>query len=150
MHRPAGPQAAARPAGKTPLPPPGAGPKRAADGTAVAGGKPGPKPFVVKPHAGKAITIKPREEPPAESGPVGGKPVAAPAKREAPKPAAKKPVDAAKPPSPVKKPAPAAPRKPAAPHKPANGGKTPAAKSAGASKTPGRTHSAQLKKSKPR
>lgn len=46
-HRPAGPQAAARPAGKTPMPPPGSGPKRAADGKS---GKSGPKPFVVKPQ----------------------------------------------------------------------------------------------------
>jgi translation initiation factor IF-2 len=63
--RPAGPQAAARPAGKTPLPPPGAGPKRTADGKPVAGAKPGPKPFVVKPNVGKPITIKPQvPEPP--------------------------------------------------------------------------------------
>ena len=57
-HRPAGPQAAARPAGKTPLPPPGSGPKRAGDKSAT--GKPGPKPFVVKPNVGKPITIKPQ------------------------------------------------------------------------------------------
>jgi len=66
-HRPAGPQAAARPAGKTPLPPPGSGPKRTADGKTV-GGKTGPKPFVVKPNVGKPITIKPelaRPQPPA-------------------------------------------------------------------------------------
>ena len=62
-HRPAGPQAAARPAGKTPLPPPGSGPKRTADGK-TAGGKPGPKPFVVKPNMGKPITIKPEAAPP--------------------------------------------------------------------------------------
>jgi endonuclease III len=61
--RPAGPQAAARPAGKTPLPPPGSGPKRTADGKPVAGGKTGPKPFVVKPNVGKPITIKPQAEP---------------------------------------------------------------------------------------
>jgi hypothetical protein len=61
--RPAGPQAAARPAGKTPLPPPGSGPKRTADGKPVAGGKAGPKPFVVKPNVGKPITIKPQAEP---------------------------------------------------------------------------------------
>jgi hypothetical protein len=53
--RPAGPQAAARPAGKTPLPPPGSGPKKT-DGK----GKSGPKPFVVKP-----LTIKPQAAPPA-------------------------------------------------------------------------------------
>lgn len=52
--RPAGPQAAARPAGKTPLPPPGSGPKKN-DGK----GKSGPKPFVVKP-----LTIKPQTAPP--------------------------------------------------------------------------------------
>jgi endonuclease III len=46
-HRPAGPQAAARPVGKTPMPPPGSGPKRTADGKS---GKSGPKPFVVKPQ----------------------------------------------------------------------------------------------------
>jgi endonuclease-3 len=63
-HRPAGPQAAARPAGKTPLPPPGAGPKRTADGK-TATGKTGPKPFVVKPNIGKPLTIKPPEPPPA-------------------------------------------------------------------------------------
>jgi hypothetical protein len=67
--RPAGPQAAARPAGKTPMPPPGSGPKRTADGKPVAGAKPGPKPFVVKPNVGKPITIKPSpsEPPPAKS-----------------------------------------------------------------------------------
>ena len=84
-HRPAGPQAAARPAGKTPLPPPGAGPKRAADGTTKPGGKSGPTPFVVKPNVGKPITIKPQLAAPApEAKPdaakqvkkpeVGGKP----------------------------------------------------------------------------
>ena len=57
--RPAGPQAAARPAGKTPMPPPGSGPKRTADGKPIAGGKPGPKPFVVKPNMGRPITVKP-------------------------------------------------------------------------------------------
>ena len=56
--RPAGPQAAARPAGKTPMPPPGSGPKRTADGKPVAGGKPGPKPFVVKPNMGRPLTVK--------------------------------------------------------------------------------------------
>ena len=75
--RPAGPQAAARPAGKTPLPPPGAGPKRTADGKPIPGSKPGPKPFVVKPNAGRPITIKPQAEAP-------------PAKPEAKKPAAAK------------------------------------------------------------
>jgi len=65
--RPAGPQAAARPAGKTPLPPPGSGPKKN-DGK----GKSGPKPFVVKP-----LTIKPQPAPP-------------PAEPVSPPPAAKK------------------------------------------------------------
>ena len=86
-HRPAGPQAAARPAGKTPLPPPGAGPKRAADGTTKPGGKTGPKPFVVKPNVGKPITITPQLAAPApevkpaptkqvKKPEAGGKPVA--------------------------------------------------------------------------
>lgn len=57
-HRPAGPQAAARPAGKTPQPPPGSGPKRDADGKPI-GPRSGPKPFVVKPNMARAITIKP-------------------------------------------------------------------------------------------
>lgn len=79
-HRPAGPQAAARPAGKTPLPPPGAGPKRAADGTPVPGSKPGPKPFVVKPNVGRPITIKPE---------IAATPE--PVKKPAAKPGAEKP-----------------------------------------------------------
>jgi endonuclease-3 len=91
-HRPAGPQAAAPPAGKTPLPPPGAGPKRAGDKTGT--GKPGPKPFVVKPNVGKPITIKPQATPPAPekppikpAAPAAKKPE--PAKKPAAKPAAK-------------------------------------------------------------
>jgi hypothetical protein len=73
-HRPAGPQAAARPAGKTPLPPPGAGPKRAGEGTP----KTGPKPFVVKPNVGKPITIKPQLALPApEAKPAAAKPARA-------------------------------------------------------------------------
>jgi len=56
--RPAGPQAAPRPAGKTPQPPPGSGPKRDADGTPI-GTRTGPKPFVVKPNKARSITIKP-------------------------------------------------------------------------------------------
>lgn len=88
--RPAGPQAAARPAGKTPLPPPGSGPKRTADGKPVAGGKPGPKPFVVKPNVGKPITIKPQlPEPPAP--PVKKSAEAKPAAKGKPAAAAKKP-----------------------------------------------------------
>ncbi len=82
-HRPAGPQAAARPAGKTPVPP--TGPSSRA---ATKSGKPGPKPFVVKPNVGKPLTIKPelaspavKSEPakpatkpqPGKSRPSGGK-----------------------------------------------------------------------------
>jgi len=106
-HRPAGPQAAARPAGKTPLPPPGSGPKRAADGSPVAGSKPGPKPFVVKPNVGRPITIKPEvAAPPVPPQPVapakkveGTKkpPVAKPA--TPPKSAAKKPAGEKSPPA---------------------------------------------------
>jgi hypothetical protein len=81
--RPAGPQAAARPAGKTPLPPPGSGPKRT-DGK-TASGKPGPKPFVVKPNIGKPITIKPQTAAP----PPPQKPPAKPPAK--PKPAAARP-----------------------------------------------------------
>jgi hypothetical protein len=80
-HRPAGPQAAARPAGKTPMPPAGSGPKKPGEG------KPGPKPFVVKPNVGKPLTIKPEVAPP----PVAEKP---PAKK----------LPAAKPAAPVKRP----------------------------------------------
>jgi hypothetical protein len=76
QHRPAGPQAAARPAGKTPLPPPGSGPKRTADGKPIPGTKPGPKPFVVKPNVGKPITIKPQAEAPPPVKPEPKKPVA--------------------------------------------------------------------------
>jgi hypothetical protein len=128
-HRPAGPQAAARPAGKTPLPPPGAGPKRVGEGSP----KTGPKPFVVKPNVGKPITIKPQLSPPApEAKPAAAKP--APAKQ------AKKP-DAG--------------GKPAA----GNGKKSPpaAGKSAGDAKqkakppaSAGKSHAAQLAKRKPR
>jgi hypothetical protein len=125
-HRPAGPQAAARPAGKTPLPPPGSGPKRTADGKPIPGTKPGPKPFVVKPNAGKPITIKPQPE--AVAKPEPKKPAAAKKpEAKAAKPAAKAKPSAAKP-----------PKKPAA--KPATG-KTSA--SAG-------RHSAQLARRKPR
>lgn len=78
-HRPAGPQAAARPAGKTPLPPPGSGPKRAADGKPIPGSKPGPKPFVVKP-----LSIKPQPAPAPVAKPEPKKPAAEkkPAKAE--------------------------------------------------------------------
>jgi hypothetical protein len=86
VHRPAGPQAAARPAGKTPLPPPGSGPKRTADGKTVTG-KTGPKPFVVKPNIGKPITIKPPappEPPPAKPKPTAAKPAGKSAPGSAP------------------------------------------------------------------
>jgi len=72
-HRPAGPQAAARPAGKTPMPPAGSGPKKSADGKT----KPGPKPFVVKPNVGKPLTIKPQLAPPPEPEKPQPKPAAA-------------------------------------------------------------------------
>ena len=81
-HRPAGPQAAARPVGKTPMPPAGSGPKKPGDG------KSGPKPFVVKPNVGKPLTIKPQMAPPPEPpkpAAAAKKPAAPPAK------AAKKP-----------------------------------------------------------
>jgi len=82
--RPAGPQAAARPVGKTPMPPAGSGPKKAGDG------KSGPKPFVVKPNVGKPLTIKPQMAPPPE--PPQAKPAAAKKPAMPPsKPAAKQP-----------------------------------------------------------
>lgn len=86
-NRPAGPQAAARPAGKTPLPPPGSGPKRTADGKTVSG-KPGPKPFVVKPNMGKPLTIKPEAAPP--------QPPAKPAAPTKPAASTKRPAPSAK------------------------------------------------------
>ncbi|MFM7205158.1 MAG: hypothetical protein ACKO4T_00595 [Planctomycetaceae bacterium] len=93
VHRPAGPQAAARPVGKTPMPPAGSGPKKPGDG------KSGPKPFVVKPNVGKPLTIKPQVAPPPEPAkpqpkpPATAKKPAPPARPEAKpsKPAAKKP-----------------------------------------------------------
>ena len=130
QHRPAGPQAAARPAGKTPLPPPGAGPKRAADGTTKAGGKTGPKPFVVKPNVGKPITISsqpaPVAQPPASAKPNASKPAVT---KSGKKPAAKKPPISGKPAGNAK-------------HK----SKQPAKPAA----TAGKSHSAQLAKRKPR
>jgi hypothetical protein len=91
-HRPAGPQAAARPAGKTPMPPPGSGPKRTADGK-TASGKPGPKPFVVKPNMAKPLTIKPESAPPQPPPkPAAAKaPPAAAAKRHSQQLTKKKP-----------------------------------------------------------
>jgi len=125
-HRPAGPQAAARPAGKTPLPPPGAGPKRAADGTTKPGAKTGPKPFVVKPNVGKPITIKPQLAVPASDV----KP--APAKQVKKPEARGKPVAG-------KKSSPAAGKSAGDPKQK---GKPPAAA--------GKSHSADLAKRKPR
>jgi cell division septation protein DedD len=129
IHRPAGPQAAARPAGKTPLPPPGSGPKRTADGK-TAGGKTGPKPFVVKPNIGKPITIKPET--------VEPQPAAKPAAKAAPAPA--------------KPPVPAKPGKPAAagPAKTAKGPAAPPSKPAPKPTANAKRHSQQLAKRKPR
>jgi hypothetical protein len=134
QHRPAGPQAAARPAGKTPLPPPGAGPKRAADGTAKAGGKPGPKPFVVKPNVGKPITINPQSVQP---------PVAQPAASGKPRPASKP--DSAKS---GKKPA--AAKKPPVAGKPTGDAKQKSKQPAKPTAAAGKSHSVQLAKRKPR
>jgi hypothetical protein len=90
--RPAGPQAAARPAGKTPLPPAGSGPKKPGDG------KTGPKPFVVKPNIGKPLTIKPElaRPPAAPAKPAAPpkKPASPPVKSAAHKPSNIKPRDA--------------------------------------------------------
>jgi hypothetical protein len=136
QHRPAGPQAAARPAGKTPLPPPGAGPKRAADGTTKPGGKAGPKPFVVKPNVGKPITINPQSaaSKPDTHTPAAGKTNAA--KPEAPK-SGKKSADSGKS---------GAAKKPPQAGKTGAGAKQPAKPAAAA----GKSHSAQLAKRKPR
>jgi len=135
-HRPAGPQAAARPAGKTPLPPPGAGPKRAADGTQKPGGKTGPKPFVVKPNVGKPITIKPQLALPASEHKPEPKPV--------PKPSAGK---AAKKPEAAGKPVPSKKAPPPAASKPVSDAKHKAKPPA---KAVGKSHSVQLAKRKPR
>jgi len=136
-HRPAGPQAAARPAGKTPLPPPGAGPKRAADGTPKPGAKAGPKPFVVKPNVGKPITIKPQTAAPSPDGkPAAGKPTAAGGETAKP---AKKPAATAKPAAARKVPPVSRPSAAAKPRT-----KPPAKSSAG------KSHSVQLSKRKPR
>jgi hypothetical protein len=137
VHRPAGPQAAARPAGKTPLPPPGAGPKKTGDAGAKAGGKTGPKPFVVKPNVGKPITIKPPAAPAAEAKPPARK-------AEPPKPAGKQPPakPSASKPSAAKKP-PAAESKQQPKPKPKPAAKTP-------EKSSGKSHVAQLAKRKPR
>ena len=79
--RPAGPQAAARPAGKTPLPPPGSGPKKPGDGK----GKSGPKPFVVKPLSLKPAAPPPAPEPPPKAAaPANPKTPVSPAKPKPP------------------------------------------------------------------
>ena len=136
QHRPAGPQAAARPAGKTPLPPPGAGPKRAADGTTKPGGKAGPKPFVVKPNVGKPITINPQSgaSTPDTHTPTAGKTNAS--KPEASK-SGKKSADSGKS---------GAAKKPPQAGKTGAGAKQPAKPAAAA----GKSHSVQLAKRKPR
>jgi len=144
-HRPAGPQAAARPAGKTPLPPPGAGPKRGADGTSKPSGKTGPKPFVVKPNVGKPITIKPDLAMPEAKPAVAGKPT--PAGKP---PAAGKAVP--KPESAKSGKKPEATVKPTAAKKSHSAGKS-AAEGKPKPKPPanaGKSHSTQLAKRKPR
>ena len=139
-HRPAGPQAAARPAGKTPLPPPGAGPKRAADGSPKAGGKTGPKPFVVKPNVGKPITINPQfAAPTPEAKPAGAKPAGA--KPDGAK-QAKKPETGAKSSTAKKSPAAGKPAGDAKHRDAKQRAKPPAAG--------GKSHSSQLAKRKPR
>ena len=155
-HRPAGPQAAARPVGKTPMPPPGAGPKRTADGKS---GKSGPKPFVVKPNMARPLPVAPEvvEEPAVEAKPAAKKKAGAAkgdtapsskaaAKKAAPakKPAAKKP--AAKKPA-AKKPA---AKKPAAKQPAAKKATKSATKPAAGSKASASGHSRQLAKRKPR
>jgi hypothetical protein len=134
-HRPAGPQAAARPAGKTPLPPPGSGPKRP-DGKGTV--KTGPKPFVVKPNIGKPITIKP-PEPAAVAPPAPVKPPVKPADKPAGKPVAGPPAREKKPAAmkPAAKPARPPARKDGKPKPPASAGDT-------------KGHSRQLAKRKPR
>jgi len=135
-HRPAGPQAAARPAGKTPVPP--TGPSSRAAGKS---GKPGPKPFVVKPNVGKPITIKPELARPA-------------AKPEPAKPATNKPTAKSKPQHGKSRPSDAkaggSSKRPAAKAgaKPSSG-KSGSGKAAGA-KSGAKAHSLQLAKKKPR
>lgn len=163
-HRPAGPQAAARPAGKTPLPPPGSGPKRAADGTPVPGSKPGPKPFVVKPNVGRPITIKPElqapaPEPAAQRPAESAKKAAAPAKgtperdvsagakspKVSPAKPPSKPAAAAKPPA-----AKAPPRKGAPVKAPPSAAKGKGSKPAGAKSPPAGRPADDLSRRKPR
>ena len=98
QHRPAGPQAAPRPAGKTPQPPPGSGPKRDADGTPI-GTRSGPKPFVVKPNKARSITIKPElaaQREAAEREALKAKSGAKKARKSDSKPTGKKSVSAKK------------------------------------------------------
>jgi len=147
-HRPAGPQAAARPVGKTPMPPPGSGPKR--DGKP--GGKSGPKPFVVKPNIGKPLTIKPELARPAPAEPA--KPAAKPKSKSTPaadkKAAAKKASSskrAAKPAASGK----ASKAKPAKPAKPAKRAADSTKSKAPAGKPrPPRSSTKQLTKRKPK
>jgi hypothetical protein len=135
-HRPAGPQAAARPAGRTPLPPPGSGPKRAADGKPIAGSKPGPKPFVVKPNVGRAPAANQLPEA-LPQAPAAGK--GEPGQKAVP---AKKPPVAKKPAEKPAKPAPAS--KPKAKESAAKNDRAPA------SKKTSNQHSDQLSRRKPR
>ncbi len=137
-HRPAGPQAAARPAGKTPVPP--TGPSSRAAGKS---GKPGPKPFVVKPNVGKPITIKPElARPAAKPEPVK------PATKSKPQPGKSRPSDGKLKSAdgtaggPSKRPAAKAGAKPSS-------GKSGSGKAAGG-KSGGKGHSLQLAKKKPR
>ncbi len=150
--RPAGPQAAARPVGKTPMPPPGAGPKRTADGKT---GKSGPKPFVVKPNMARPAPAEPEPaaESPAEAKPASKKKAdaakgkAVPAKKPAAKKAAVKAVAAKT--AAAKKGADVT-KKPASKTAAVKKAKKVAAKPAAGSKTTGSGHSRQLAKRKPR
>jgi len=148
-HRPAGPQAAARPVGKTPMPPPGSGPKRTADGKS---GKSGPKPFVVKPHMARPLTIKPEAEQPEAAEPAATEGKATAKKKAAAKPAAAK--KAKKGPAKKSKPAAkAATGKKAAKattSKSKKAASKPAAAKKTAAKASGSGHSRQLAKRKPR
>ncbi len=138
-HRPAGPQAAARPPGKTPLPPPGSGPKRTADGQPIINGKPGPKPFVVKPNVGRppAAVAQPVSKPEPQKKLAAPKqaqqkpskpPIRKPVSERPSGPRQSKPKSKALPGKPTKKPVPV---------------KKPLTKSSG-------KHSAELSRRKPR
>jgi hypothetical protein len=56
------------------MPPTGSGPKKPGEGRP--GGKPGPKPFVVKPNVGKPLTIKPPTAPAPTADKQPAKPAA--------------------------------------------------------------------------